>query len=240
MKRHPYEGDLINLKELDPSKKPTRQQSPSTPGSRKGQDAAGSPEAVKQQAARKLAQLLGDLRTKAEEKKEAAEEDARMKMEYSGGDGIVPVGAAEIDRNQYYDALTRHGILEDTMNVCFTDAPDAVFEALDTNQNGTLSIEELEAGIKELVNDESSLKKVEDLLSLGNDVMKTSIRQMSIDLSKQANRVVDLFKKWDRDGDGSISKAEFRRAMPMLGLTGHTPQEVDALFATFDPDGSGE
>ena len=163
-----------------------------------------------------------------------------MKMEYSGGDGIVPVGAAEIDRNQYYDALTRHGILEDTMNVCFTDAPDAVFEALDTNQNGTLSIEELEAGIKELVNDESSLKKVEDLLSLGNDVMKTSIRQMSIDLSKQANRVVDLFEKWDRDGDGSISKAEFRRAMPMLGLTGHTPQEVDALFATFDPDGSGE
>ena len=52
--------------------------------------------------------------------------------------------------------------------------------------------------------------------------------------------MVDLFKKWDRDGDGSISKAEFRRAMPMLGLTGHTPQEVDALFATFDPDGSGE
>ena len=58
-------------------------------------------------------------------------------------------------------------------------------------------------------------------------------------LTTNAVRVIDLFRDWDEDGDGVVSKREFRRAMPMLGL--QVPaHEVDALFDSWDPDGSGE
>jgi len=169
-----------------------------------------------EQSARQVAHLLGDMR-------QCAERD--------GG---------EIGRTTYYQALIRHGLLAEEEDLAFTDAPDAIFDALDADMNGSLSIDELEAGVKGLVADEFSLQKVNELLALGNDVMRTSMRQMAEKLSGQAARVIDLFKKWDRDGDGSISKVEFRKAMPMLGITGHTQAEVDALFESFDPDGSGE
>ena len=87
----------------------------------------------------------------------------------------------------------------------------------------------------------------------------------------QASRVIDLFKTWDVDGDGCITKGEsrtalpehapracapmciqltracawhvcageFRKALPELGLWAD-PAEVDALFDSFDADGSGE
>jgi hypothetical protein len=51
-------------------------------------------------------------------------------------------------------------------------------------------------------------------------------------------RVIDMFREWDENGDGTVSKAEFQRAMPMLGL--HAPrEEVGLLFDSWDPDGSG-
>ena len=56
----------------------------------------------------------------------------------------------------------------------------------------------------------------------------------------QANlaRVIDLFKEWDDDGNGEISKREFRLALPMLGLKVEK-QVMDDLFDSFDKDGSG-
>lgn len=172
---------------------------------------------VKVQNARMIAHLLGDLRETAKQL-----------------DG-------EIDRTTYYSALIKHKILGDELDLAFTDAPDAVFDAIDTNGNGTLSMQELEEGVLSLVSDDDgALSKVQDLLALGNDVMRTSMRQMADKLSGQASRVIDLFKKWDVNGDGSISKREFARAMPMLGLSGHTSSEIDSLFSSFDPDLSGE
>ena len=50
--------------------------------------------------------------------------------------------------------------------------------------------------------------------------------------------MIDLFKEWDEDSDGTVSKAEFRKAMPILGLA--VPRrEVDELFDSWDLDGSG-
>ena len=57
-------------------------------------------------------------------------------------------------------------------------------------------------------------------------------------LSKNAGRVIDLFREWDADGDGNVSKKEFRKAMPKLGFDVPT-KDIDALFDSFDPDGSG-
>ena len=57
-------------------------------------------------------------------------------------------------------------------------------------------------------------------------------------LTAKAVRVIDLFKQWDEDGNGAVSKKEFRKAMPLLGF--EVPkEEVDKLFDSMDPDGSG-
>ena len=56
----------------------------------------------------------------------------------------------------------------------------------------------------------------------------------------QANlaRVIDLFREWDGDSSGSVSKVEFRKALSVLGL--EIPREdADALFDSFDADGGG-
>ena len=53
-----------------------------------------------------------------------------------------------------------------------------------------------------------------------------------------AGRVIDLFREWDADGDGQVSKKEFRKAMPLLGVD--FPKDViDGLFDEFDVDGGG-
>ena len=51
-------------------------------------------------------------------------------------------------------------------------------------------------------------------------------------------RIIDLFREWDENGDGLVSKKEFRKAIAALGY--EAPRvEVDALFEPFDVDGSG-
>ena len=65
----------------------------------------------------------------------------------------------------------------------------------------------------------------------------TCARQLRDILSKNAVRVIDLFREWDEDGDGTVSKKEFRKAMPLLGLD-VPKKEIDALFDEWDPDGS--
>ena len=57
-------------------------------------------------------------------------------------------------------------------------------------------------------------------------------------LAKHAIRVVDLFREWDVDESGNVSKSEFRLAMPMLGLDVPV-KHIDRLFDTWDPDHSG-
>ena len=58
-------------------------------------------------------------------------------------------------------------------------------------------------------------------------------------LSKNAVRVIDLFREWDDDKSGSISKTEFCKALPALGL--EVPKaEIESLFDLWDPDGSGK
>ena len=57
-------------------------------------------------------------------------------------------------------------------------------------------------------------------------------------LTKNAVRVVDLFREWDDDESNTVSKAEFAKAMKALGYEG-PPEDVDAVFDSMDPDGSG-
>ena len=51
-------------------------------------------------------------------------------------------------------------------------------------------------------------------------------------------KVLDLFRQWDSDGDGTVRKAELRKAVALLGYD--VPNvEVDKLFESFDRDGGG-
>ena len=73
-------------------------------------------------------------------------------------------------------------------------------------------------------------------IDLESDVpVQDQLRDILID---NAVRVIDLFRDWDDDGDGQVSKKEFRKAMVALGLKVGR-KDADALFDTFDPDGGG-
>lgn len=65
------------------------------------------------------------------------------------------------------------------------------------------------------------------------------VRQLTEALAMQMAKVIDLFRDWDDDGNGLVSKLEFRRALPMLGLKVER-SVAEALFDTFDEDLSGE
>ena len=66
-------------------------------------------------------------------------------------------------------------------------------------------------------------------------------------LAQCRDRVAELFKAWDDDGNGSISPAEFRKAVRGLGFRPSacdaTDEDVDRwigeLFVEFDEDRSG-
>jgi hypothetical protein len=70
------------------------------------------------------------------------------------------------------------------------------------------------------------------------DSDKSVAEQLRDALSKSAVKVVDLFKDWDKDGNGKVSKEEFRKAMGLLGFS-VPAEDIDALFDSWDPDGSG-
>eukprot|EP00928_Gymnodinium_smaydae_P083223 TRINITY_DN6646_c0_g3_i1.p1 TRINITY_DN6646_c0_g3~~TRINITY_DN6646_c0_g3_i1.p1 ORF type:complete len:2452 (-),score=696.63 TRINITY_DN6646_c0_g3_i1:107-7033(-) len=58
-------------------------------------------------------------------------------------------------------------------------------------------------------------------------------------LHKNKTRVREMFKKWDEDGDGTVTKKEFRMGMRAFGLEDSTREQLDELFASFDKDGGG-
>ena len=52
------------------------------------------------------------------------------------------------------------------------------------------------------------------------------------------HKVLDLIRSWDKDGDGEVSRSEFHKAIPALGL--EVPKaDVDDLFNEWDKDGGG-
>ena len=57
-------------------------------------------------------------------------------------------------------------------------------------------------------------------------------------LTANQTRVMDIFRKWDANHDGIVSRDEFGQAVTKLGIDVATA-EVDELWATFDKDRSG-
>ena len=62
------------------------------------------------------------------------------------------------------------------------------------------------------------------------------------DIQKSHLSATKLFKQWDDNNDGKVTKAEFRRAVPMLvGVIDPKPTKADAdrLFEAWDSDKGG-
>ena len=51
-------------------------------------------------------------------------------------------------------------------------------------------------------------------------------------------QIMDLFVEWDTNGDGVVTKPEFRKAMSALGIN-HPRPHIDAVFDSLDLDHSG-
>lgn len=52
-------------------------------------------------------------------------------------------------------------------------------------------------------------------------------------------RVIDLFREFDENGDGTVGKGEFRKALTRLMQSPPTREDSDALFESIDADESG-
>ena len=65
------------------------------------------------------------------------------------------------------------------------------------------------------------------------------LEQLRTALAAQLGRVIDLFRAWDDDDNGRVSRREFHRALPALGLLVDRAA-AEALFDELDADGSGE
>jgi len=62
--------------------------------------------------------------------------------------------------------------------------------------------------------------------------------QIRSGLRENAARLIDLFREWDDDNSGLISRQEFHRAMEELKFNAPS-HEIDTVFNSFDPDDSG-
>ena len=63
--------------------------------------------------------------------------------------------------------------------------------------------------------------------------------QLANALRDNSARVLDLFRSWDSDSNGQVTRAEFHKAMRALSL--EAPKAaIDELFSSWDKDGGGE
>jgi len=125
----------------------------------------------------------------------------------------------------------------------------SLFDSWDASKDGSLEIHELTRHLSPQDDDtinKAGLRKggatkrgsALSNIDLDEDSGVPYQEQLRNALSSNAVRVIDLFREWDEDGDGTVSKKEFRKAMPMLGLDVPV-EDVEALFDSWDPDGSG-
>ena len=76
-------------------------------------------------------------------------------------------------------------------------------------------------------------------LSMDEASGATVEQQLRDALGSNLVRVVDLFRDFDENGDGTIGKKEFRRALSRIMSSPPTQKDSDALFDSMDLDQGG-
>jgi Ca2+-binding EF-hand superfamily protein len=141
------------------------------------------------------------------------------------------------------------------------DAPseelNAIFDMIDTDGSGVVSYEELHAllrrgsditlekslqdGVKGEIETEARLKIAtrKDVNERRGPMRAATVDELRKAISERYTRVMDLFKMFDKNGDGRVAKSEFRAALPLLGFDSSYAPVIDNLFDSLDVDGSG-
>lgn len=137
---------------------------------------------------------------------------------------------------------------------------ECLFDSLDDSGDGLISYSEL----KEMVREERSLLKAEreggadgkqkKRVHKGADKQKPSVIKSLVvpvggnlldalreALERSGRRAIDLFRDWDADGTGMLSRDEFRIALSKLGIQPPAVAlaDIDALFTAMDKAGNG-
>eukprot|EP00947_MAST-08B_sp_MAST-8B-sp1_P005014 g5014.t1 len=112
------------------------------------------------------------------------------------------------------------GLVDLNLEVASDDAED-IFEHMDLNRDGKVRYNEFCVFVEDEYHEEVE-ERVQELIS--REVDKTGMRR--------------VFEKFDRDGNGRISKSEFSRGLDKLGLD-VSEVEVARLMRRFDVDGDG-
>ena len=133
-------------------------------------------------------------------------------------------GDGEVSRAEFHKAIPALGLEVPKEDV------EKLFNEWDGGGDGALAYKEL----KRILSGLPPLKKKGLTLS-GNGPLS---EQLAEALRSNAARVLDLFRSWDANGDGEVSRAEFHKAVPALGL--EVPKaDVEELFNSWDKDGGG-
>ena len=117
------------------------------------------------------------------------------------------------------------------------------YEANDVDQDGKLDFDEFCALVRDReageFTEEELRARFEALDADGSgkvdmsEYLRWSLREA---LTRSSTRVIDLFKQWDDDGSGEISKKEFRKAIKSMGFDFFADDsEIDMVRCTTAP-----
>ena len=131
---------------------------------------------------------------------------------------------------------------------------DLLFQSVDRDGSGSVEYKELnkllrqgadvqldaalKPGAVEIMKKQTSPKRTRNQAPSG-PMKAVTIEGLRAALTANSTRVIDAFRKLDKDGDGTITKAEFGGALPLLGFDASRTDLTDELFKMFDSDGGG-
>lgn len=146
---------------------------------------------------------------------------------------------------------------------------DKLYDELDKSGDGTIDTAELKSALLQLQNDASVVvergqlaEKVASYAITAAEALESCAREaaayeaasqelahmkenrsaesrLGALLTTRNVKIGDAMRKWDNDGDGTISMQEFSAEVTKLGFKIERPGELDDVFRKLDDDGSG-
>ena len=125
-----------------------------------------------------------------------------------------------------------------------------IFEAIDSDKSGFIELAELnkllrkgadielasslQVGAKGAIAvtaaNKHALRTEAHEGELRGPAREATVAAMRMMLHENAQRAIDMFRALDKNGDGTVSKSEFRAALPLLGFDAAKMDLIDDLY----------